>query len=141
VWPLAHPGHTAQAERAFRHAFLTFLQQEQQIAAAQAALGKLNKQHEITDGEWGRRMLQDILPRWKAAEDQLAAAELPEDSRFRPVRAEMLDYLDEKRTGLKLVSEGSFFNSRSKLQEGERVLAASERKLDMMKPDLRDLAQ
>jgi membrane associated rhomboid family serine protease len=122
-WPLAHPDARKAAEWDFRRQFQRYLEDEGRIIAAQSALGRLETAKKISHREWGQRMEEDILPQWQAAEARLASPHLPPESNLGRLQAGLLDYLEEKRSGLELLSEAGRDNDSGKLRKGAAILA------------------
>jgi hypothetical protein len=116
-----HPNPTVAAERKFRQQFQLFAEEERKALAAQHALDQLEASSKITHHEWGRRVAADIIPEWQAAEDQISATQLPPDSRLAPLRADLLEYLDQKRFALDLLSDAARYNDPQKLEWGMEV--------------------
>jgi len=128
-WPLVHPSPVKAAEWQFRSQLQSFAVEEKGIIAAQAALDELERHKQITHREWGRRLMKNILPRWEAAEERLLAGQLPEDSPLYPVKAGFMQYLDEKRFGLDLMSDAARYNDPGKLQWARRVMNSNEQRM------------
>lgn len=120
-WPLFHPNPTVAAERKFRQQFQLFAEEEGKALTAQHALDQLESSNKITHREWGRRVATDVIPKWQAAEDRISATQLPADSRLAPLRAALLEYLDQKRFALDLLSDAARYNDPEKLEWGTQV--------------------
>ena len=120
-WPLFHPNPTVAAERKFRQQFQLFAKAEREALTAQHALDQLESSNKITHREWGRRLPAEVIPKWEAAEDQIAASQLPADSRLAGLRAALLEYLDQKRLALNLLSDAASNNDPEKLEWGTQV--------------------
>jgi hypothetical protein len=73
--------------------------------------------------------MKNILPRWEAAEEHLSAGQLPEDSPLYPVKAGFIQYLDEKRFGLDLMSDAARYNDAEKLQWARQVMNSNEQRM------------
>jgi hypothetical protein len=71
-------------------------------------------------------MQVDILPRWQAAEAGLASVQLAPDSNLGRLQARMIEYLDEKRSGLTLLSKAERLKEPAKIREAEAILARNE---------------
>jgi hypothetical protein len=125
-WPLTHRDPEKVAESAFRAEFQAYARDEQRIVAAQNALLQLEVTQQIDRQEWSRRMQVDILPRWQAAEARLASVQLAPDSLLGRLQARMIEYLDEKRSGLTLLSEAERRKDPAKIREAEATLARNE---------------
>ncbi len=93
----------------------------------------------ITHHEWGRRLVADIVPKWQAAEDRLSAAELPADSRLVPLRTALLEYLDEKRFALDLLSDAARNDDSEKLEWGRQVSAKNKARAERIKALIRQV--
>lgn len=138
-WPLFHPNPTVAAERRFRQQFELFAKAEEEAITAQHALYHLESSNKITGREWGRRLQAEVIPKWKTAEDQIAAAQLPADSRLVPLRAALLEYLDQQRFALDLLSDAARSNDPAKLELGTQVSNKNNAKAEEIKVLIRQL--
>lgn len=132
-WPLFHPNPTVAAERKFRQQFQLFAKAEGEALTAQHALDQLQSSNKITHRELGRRLQAEVIPKWQAAEDQIAATQLPADSRLVPLRAALLEYLDQKRFALDLLSDAARYNDPEKLEWGTQVSNKNNAKAEEIK--------
>jgi rhomboid protease GluP len=121
AWPLTHPSAEVAGERQFRHQFELFGQDEQDLLTRQRELDQLKSTQQISQREWGRRVATEILPKWQAAEDRIYATQLPGDSRLLPLREALIEYLDQKRFALDLLSDAAQSGDVEKLQWGNEV--------------------
>ena len=121
-WPLTHRDPEKAAESAFRRDFQAYAQDEQQIVAAQNALLQLEVTQQIDRPEWGRRMQLDVLPRWQDAEARLASVRLAPDSMLGQLQTRMVECLEEKRSGLTLLSEAERRKDPAKIREAQAIL-------------------
>jgi rhomboid protease GluP len=120
-WPLAHPSPMAAAERRFRHQFLLFAENEQAAVAAQKRLQQLAVGRTIADREWGRRIRDEVLPKWQVAEAAILAAPLPADSPLFPLRIATLQYLTDRQLALSLQSHGAQFGDSEEFKRGSAL--------------------
>jgi rhomboid protease GluP len=120
-WPLAHPSPMAAAERRFRHQFLVFAENEQAAVAAQNTLQQLAMAGTISDREWGRRVRDEVLPKWQVAETGIRAAPLPADSTLFPLRTAILQYLTDRQLALKLQSRGAQYGDSEEFKRGSAL--------------------
>lgn len=120
-WPLAHPSPMAAAERRFRHQFLVFADDEQTAVAAQNRLQQLAVAKTISDHEWGRRVRDEVLPKWQIAETGILAAPLPEDSPLFPLRSATLQYMADRQLALKLQSRGALYHDSEEFKRGSAL--------------------
>jgi len=120
-WPLAHPSPMAAAERRFRHQFLVFADDEQSAVEAQNRLQQLAVAKRISDREWGRRVSDEILPKWEVAETRILAAPLPDDSPLFPLRRATLQYIADRQLALKLQSHGAQFGDSEEFKRGSAL--------------------
>jgi rhomboid protease GluP len=127
-WPLTHPSPVHAAELQFRRQFQLYAEEESRIIGAQTALQQLVSDSKITQHEWGRRLARDILPRWEAAEQGLAAVKLPESSPFAAVQNGIEAFLDDKRLGLALLSEAAIDDDPAKAARANEALGRSDRR-------------
>jgi hypothetical protein len=67
-------------------------------------------------------MQLDILPRWQDAEARLASVRLAPDSMLGHLQTRMIEYLEEKRSGLTLLSEAERRKNPAKIREAEAIL-------------------
>jgi len=132
-WPLLRPGPAAAAEREFRHQFELFAEEESKALVAQQALNNLEASNKITHREWGRRIAVDIIPLWQSAEDRISTSRLPADSRLAPLREALLEYLDQKRLALDLLSDAARHNDPDKLERGRQVSNMNDAKAEQIK--------
>jgi rhomboid protease GluP len=132
-WSLFHPSPTVAAERNFRHQFQLFADQEEKAIAAQHALDQLESSKSVTHREWGRRVAAEIIPEWQAAEDQISLVKLPAESRLFPLRVALLEYLDQKRQALELLSNAARYNNSEELQRGTEVANSNNAKAQEIK--------
>jgi len=121
-WPLTHPSPAKAAEFEFRRQFQAYTRDEERIVDATNTLYRRETEGKITRPEWGRRMEKDILPQWQAAEARLASARLPTDSVVGRLQARLIDYLDERRSGLTLLSQAEIEQDPAKVREGMAIL-------------------
>ena len=91
------------------------------MLAAQHALDQLESSKTMTHREWGRRVATEIIPQWRAAEDPISSVKLPAESRLFPLRTALLEYLDQKRQALELLSNAARYNNSAELQRGTEV--------------------
>lgn len=132
-WSLFHPNATVVAERKFRHQVELFAKAEAEALTAQNALAQLASSNKITDHEWGRRLDAEIIPKWQAAEDQIAATQLPADSRLAPLRTALIEYLDQKRLVLTLFSDAARHDDPEKLEWAKQVSNKNNAKAEEVK--------
>jgi rhomboid protease GluP len=138
-WPLLRPKPSVAAEREFRHEFQLFAEDEEKALIAQQALDKLEASTKITHREWGRRVAADIIPQWQSAEDRISATQLPVDSRLAPLRGALLEYLDQKRLALDLLSDAARYNDPEKLEWGRQVSNRNNAKAGQIKALVRQV--
>jgi len=122
AWPLVHPGERARAERSFEHELYGFLDAIPTLGRDQDALFKLRHDGKIDDAELGRRIGSSLLPRWQSLERGVAAAALPADSDFAPLRGALLDYLTDERRGLELIAGGARDGDGGAISSGAQLL-------------------
>ena len=122
-WPLAHPDARKVAEWDFERQFQWYLENEGRIIAAQDALRRLEAAGKISHQEWGQRMEKEVLPEWQAAEARLAGPHLPPESNLGRLQTGLVDYLEEKRSGLELLSEGGRVNDSGKMRAGAAIIS------------------
>lgn len=138
-WPLFHPGPTGVAERRFMHQFQLYAQDEERVVAAQNRLNQLEVAKKITDRDWGLRTATEIIPEWKTAEDRISSVELPPDSHQFALRVALIDYLDQKRAALELLSSGARDNNAAKLERGKQASIANEAKVGRIQALIRQV--
>lgn len=138
-WPLLRPGPTVAAEREFRDKFELFAEDEAKALIAQVELDKLEASNKITQREWGRRVAADIIPQWQSAEDRISATHLPADSRLAPLRGALLEYLDQKRLALDLLSDAARYNDPEKLEWGRQVSSRNNARATQIKALIRQV--
>jgi rhomboid protease GluP len=138
-WTLIHPSATVAAERKFGHQLLLYADDEQKALASQGALERLRTSHQITPHEWGRRITTEVLPAWQAGEDRLLASPLPAQSRLVPLRSAMLDYLDQKREALQLLSQGARYDNDRELERGTELLVKNNAESQQIQALIRQL--
>jgi rhomboid protease GluP len=122
-WPLEHPDAHVAAEWNFKRQFQRYMEDEAKIIAAQDALGHLETSGKISRPEWGKRIKKDILPKWQAAEARLASPRLPSESNLGRLQTGLVDYLDEKRSGLELLSEADLNDDSEKMRAGVAIMS------------------
>jgi rhomboid protease GluP len=132
-WPLFHPNPTVVSERRFRQQFQLFAEEEDKALTAQHTLDQLESSNKITHREWGRRLATEVIPKWQAAEDRISSAQLPVDSRLAPLRAALLEYLDQKRFALDLLSDAARYNDPEKLEWGTQASNKNNAKAEEIK--------
>jgi rhomboid protease GluP len=120
-WPLLHPSATVAAERKFRHQFQLFAEEEDAALTAQRALDSLESSSKITDLEWGRRVATEVIPKWQVAEERISSTQLPANSGLVPLRQALLDYLDQQRVALKLLSDAARYDDPQKRELGKQA--------------------
>ena len=125
-WPLTHQARSKVAEWQFRRDLATYSRMESDIIQAQHALDTQLADKKITQAEWGKRMLRDVLPQWQAAEEQLASGHLAADSIPGRLQAQVIEFLDEKRAGLRLAAEGARDNDPAKMAQGDAILTRND---------------
>ena len=138
-WPLLRPNPSVAAEREFRHEFQLFAEDEEKALIAQRALDELDASNKITHREWGRRVAADIIPKWQSAEDRISATQLPADSRLAPLREALLEYLDQKRLALDLLSDAARDDDPEKLEWGRQVSNRNSARSDQIKALIRQV--
>lgn len=106
-WPLTHPNPVVDADRRFRQQLQLFSQDERRALDAERALNQQRDAHTIATAVWGRRVTQEVVPKWQIAEARVALVKLPADSSLLPLRTALLHYLDERRMGYQLLGDGA----------------------------------
>ncbi|MFL6605609.1 MAG: rhomboid family intramembrane serine protease [Steroidobacteraceae bacterium] len=138
-WPLLRPEPSVAAERDVRHEFQLFAEDEEKALIAQEALDKLEASNNITHREWGRRVAVDIIPLWQSADDRISATELSADSRLAPLRRVLLEYLEQKRFALDLLSDAARYDDPEKLEWGTQVSISNKAKAEQIKALIRQV--
>ncbi len=138
-WPLYHPDSAVVAERKFRQQFELFAEDESEAIAAQRTLDGLESSKKITDAEWARRVSAEMIPAWQAAEDRIKSVELPAESRLFPLRSDLLDYLEQTRLALGLLSDAVRDSDLEKLEKGKQVSAKNNVKAEAIKALIRQV--
>jgi len=119
--------------------FAVFFRHEAMIAAEQRRIDRMRAMHQITSKEWAHRVQVSILPKWQATEDELSKATESLPQRYQPLRSEMLQYLDQKRLGLDLLSDGARNDDMEKLDWAMRVLKRNAAEAKNIQREIRDL--
>jgi rhomboid protease GluP len=120
-WMIAQPGSTAQ-ERDFRREFLQFVREEAVLETQRHDLSVLAQQQHLSDATVGQRVAETLVPRWQAALEHMDATHLPPGSRFAPLRADLLEYIEGQRLGLELVAQGLQSDRKDKIEWGAGIL-------------------
>jgi rhomboid protease GluP len=138
-WPLFRSNPTVVAERKFRQQFQLFAEQESNALRAEQALDQLESTRKITHREWGRRVATEIIPDWEAAEDRVSDMQFPAGSPLLPLRAALIEYLDQKRFALDLLSDAARNNDPDKLEWGRQVSRKNEARAEEIKALIRQV--
>jgi Rhomboid family len=79
------------------------------------------------------------FPKWQSAEDRISATQLPADSRLAPLRGALLEYLDQKRFALDLLSDAARYDDPEKLEWGRQVSNRNNAKAEQIKALIRQV--
>jgi rhomboid protease GluP len=120
-WLIAQPRSSAP-ERAFRREFLRFERDEGVLEKERFELSVFAQQQKLSDAAVGERVAQTLVPRWQAELDRMDAAQLPPDSRFQPLRAAVLQYIEGQRLALEVIAQGLQGDRKDKVEWGISLL-------------------
>jgi hypothetical protein len=98
-----------------------FAENEQTAVAAQNRLQQLAVAGTISDREWGRRVRDEVLPKWQLAETGILAAPLPADSPLFPLRTATLQNLTDRQLALTLQSRRAQYGDSEEFKRGSAL--------------------
>lgn len=125
TWPLARRSRMTPAEAAFRLDVLSIGADESRATSRARELVQDVKQHKITDAQWGEQIAGSVIPIWAAMEDRVKRDTLPAESSLNPLRQALLDYLDQRRQAVGLLSKAATDNDASELRRGQEMMSRS----------------
>jgi len=126
MWPLMHPSDRVSNESRFQAALVAFSGQEQAaLDATQQFFGDARSGGLRADA-YLPRLERDVLPKWDAAYDGIAAAKLAPDNPQYPLQQALLQYLDGRRKALRLTARAAAQNDERLMEQAKRVMAETD---------------
>jgi hypothetical protein len=124
-WPLSHPNPTAAAHQEFgRGIYLYSLQEDAAITSAND-LRSLLSGNQLSERQWGKRTLAEVLPKWSLAANTVSQIDVPSDSSYNRAKLALTDYLKQYQTALSDAAEAARDNDASKAQVAKDEFAQS----------------
>ena len=126
LWPLMHPSDKVRNDSRFQAALVAFSGQEQ------AALDATNRY--FTDARSGAiradayvpQLEHDVLPKWNAAYDAIAAAKLAPDNPQYALQQALLQYLEGRRKALRLTAQAAAQNDERLMEQAKAAMAEAD---------------
>jgi rhomboid protease GluP len=125
-WPLAHPSPEQLVRRQLRKSLMPFAADEAKAMTLTAKLDKLRRNGTITDEQWAERVLNEVVPLWQAADDDVFALDVPAQSEAARLKGALLGYLDSRRLGVELNAEATKDHDPGKAEWAQNVIRSSD---------------
>jgi rhomboid protease GluP len=140
-WPLTHPSPETLAKRQFRLALTPFVTLESQALSRAAQLLDLRSKKEISEHDWARRQLREVLPLWERADDAVYGLDTAHNAGLEQTKAALLNYLNSRKLGVQLQAEATQADDSVKAEWAANVLNSSDAKAkvayELLKSQLR----
>jgi hypothetical protein len=100
------------------------LQEDAAITSAND-LRSLLSGNQLSERQWGKRTLAEVLPKWSLAANTVSQIDVPSDSSYNRAKLALTDYLKQYQTALSDAAEAARDNDASKAQVAKDEFAQS----------------
>ncbi len=135
AWPLAHPTPEKLTARVFQRSLLNFSAESRLANEQEKKLQGMLDSHSITEEQWGRMTLIDVVPYLRTAEDEFIDMKVPSGTKYSDARNAVVGFLEARRLGTEYRAEAARDHDQSKADWGNELLQRS-RKRDAVAADL-----
>jgi len=130
-WPLTHPSPEKLAARQFRHDLRPFVDAESRAMKLTTQLDQQRSHGTISDEQWGRRILADVLPLWQEALDDVVTVQVSSQPSIAAVKHALLSHVQSRQLGVELSGEAARDRDKAKTDRARRVLQSSDTKANL----------
>lgn len=126
MWPLLHPSDRVRNDSRFQAALVAFAAQEQSALDATNRFFDDARSGAIRGDAHLPVLERDVLPKWGAAYDGIAAAKLAPDNPQYPLQQALLQYLEGRRKALRLTAQAAAQEDGRLMEQAKAVMAETD---------------
>jgi hypothetical protein len=125
AWPLAHPSPERLAAQALQKALVKFSSDSKLAGSQERKLLDMLDAHSISEEQWGRMTLTNVLPYWRNAEDEFVHLKIPSGTKYEEARQAVIQYLTARRLWVEYRAEAARDHDESKAGRVDELLQRS----------------
>ena len=104
VWLVNNPPPRVAAESQFLRDIDWLATRDQEVVSGLSELAKLGRSGSIDATQFSQRVATELVPRWREAHERMLAHPLPAGSRYAPLQAATIDYVEARAGMLQLLA-------------------------------------